>query len=193
MILIDIDDDVHRAIQAATNGGESPNQVVRTADPDAYGPPVGESPTREALRADDPPATPRLAAQAAPSARIDHAHEQGLYIQLLPACLEPADADRAAQSDLGLPREGDAVVIARGHVMFLTACEATATAARETTDLRGAPMTAEGCGGARWDPDSVTVLDPSYIGLEDGEVEAIETAWMLLIDLANQAAARGGR
>lgn len=157
----------------------------------SYGPPLGKMLTRRGPQAERPAVTARPASQAATAARLDHAHEEGLYIQLLPACLAPADADRAGQADLALPGEGDPVVIARGQVMFLTACQAGVSAARETTDLWGAPIIAEGCGGARWDRDSVTVLDPSYVGLQDADAEAIETAWLLLIDLARRFPAGG--
>jgi hypothetical protein len=164
----------------------------RTCNPDAYGPPIGESPTREAPRGGDPAAAQRPAAEQAPPTRTDHAHEQGLYIQLLPACLAPTDDDRAAQLSFGLPREGDPVVIARGHVMWLTTYGTAAEVTEATTQLWAAPVIGEGCGAARWDPDSVTALDPSYVGLLDREVEAIQTAWTLLIDLANRFPA-GGR
>jgi hypothetical protein len=139
-------------------------------------------------------AHPASAARPEPEPReasTDHHTEQGLHIQLLPECLAPGFADREAHHEIGLPEEGDAVVIARGHVMFLAADEGCSHFAVQTTRLWGAPLIGEGCGAARWDPDSVTALDPSYTGLPDADAEAIYTAWHLLINLANQFTAAG--
>jgi hypothetical protein len=154
--------------------------------PDAYGPPLGEILAREAPQAEHPAVTPRAVEHPAPSAHIDHRHGQGVYLQFLPACVAPASCDRDAQPNFALPYEGEPVVIARGHVMWLAADPGATLIATETTQLWGAPMIAEGCGAARWDPDSLVPLDPSYIGLEDGDAEAIQTAWTLLIDRADE-------
>jgi hypothetical protein len=164
----------------------------RMGDPDAYGPPVGESPTREAVRADGPAATPQLAGEPAPPTRIEHAHEHGMYIQLFPVCLAPTDSDRSAQPDLALPREGDAVVIANGHVMFLTAADGTELFAPDSNQLWAAPTIGDGYGSARWDPDNVVQVDLAHVSFPDRDAEAMETAWTLLIDLAAQYEA-GGR
>lgn len=145
---------------------------------DSYGPPIGEDPTSQA---DNYEAIPG-----------DHRNEQGLYVQLLPGCLTPRPSDHDAQPDLDLPHEGDPVVIARGHVMFLDPDHQATHLTRETSHLWGAPLLGEGCGAARWDPDSLTALDPAYAGRQDADTEALETAWTLLLDLANHRHTEGG-
>jgi len=117
----------------------------------------------------------------------DHANEDGsLHLQPLPACLAPTDADRTANPDLALPHPGDAIVITGGHVMFLWTQSGAAPVNKANSMVWGAPMTNQGCGAAQWDPDSLTVCDPGPEIDEDDDA-AIEAAWHLLIDLANQA------
>ena len=183
---------------AEMNANQQRTWVIKAADVlhrsnaiDSYGPPIGAYLAREAPQAEHRAVTRQLAVEPPPS-RVDHTHEQGLYIQLLPDCLAPTDADRAAQLSFALPHGGDPVVIARGHAIWLTAYGTAAEVAEATTQLWGAPVIGEGCGAARWDPDSVTPLDPSYVGLLDREAEAIQSAWTLLIDLAHRFPA-GGR
>lgn len=117
----------------------------------------------------------------------DHANENGLYLRPLPACLAPTEHDRTRNPDpdLALPREGDAVVITGGHVMFLWTRPGAARVDKSNSMLYGAPMTNQGCGAAQWDPDSLTVCDPGPEIDQDANA-AIEAAWYLLIDLANQ-------
>lgn len=115
----------------------------------------------------------------------DHANEDGPRLQPLPACLAPTDADRAANPDLALPHTGDAVVIEGGHVMFLSIYDGADPVDEVTSMVVGAPMTDQACGAAQWDPDSLTPCDP---GPEiDDDAAAIQAAWHLLIDLANQS------
>jgi len=182
---------------AEMNTNQQRTWVIKAADVlhrsnaiDSYGPPIGELLMREALQAEDAATAARPEAEGH-SPAADHAHGQGLYTQVLPACLAPTDADRAAQPDLALPGKGDAVVIANGHVMFLTAVDGTELIAPDSNQLWAVPTVGEGCGAARWDPDNVVEVDLSYMILPAGDVEAIETAWTLLIDLAAQHEAGG--
>lgn len=157
----------------------------------SYGPTIGQLLVREARQAEAPAGAARLEdADHWPAA--DHVHEQGLYTQLLPACLQPADTDRAAQPDLALPRAGDPVVIANGHVMFLTATDGSALFTPDSSQLWAVPAIGDGCGTARWDPDNVVQIDLTSMSFPDGDTEAIETAWLLLIDFAAENEA-GGR
>lgn len=121
----------------------------------------------------------------------DHANEDGLYLRPLPACLAPTDTDRAANPpDLVLPQTGDAVVIKNGHVMFLWTRAGAAPVTRANSMVYGAPMTDQGCGAAQWGPDSLIPLDPGP-EIDQDDDAAIEAAWYLLIDLANQAGKPG--
>jgi len=165
---------------------EAADVLHRLNAADAYGPPIGESRALHAPQPQHMAATPPPAAESVPPTHVGHAHTQGVYLQFLPACLAPSDSDRAGQPGLGLPREGDPVVITRGHVMFLTTDDRAERSTAQATHLWGAPIIGEGCGAARWDADSVTVLDPSYTGLEDGEAEEIQTAWTLLLDRVDE-------
>ena len=183
---------------AEMNANQQRTWVIKAADVlhrsnaiDSYGPPIGELLVREAPQAEDAATAARPEAEDH-SPAAEHVHGQGPYTQVLPACLAPTDADRAAQPGLALPREGDAVVIANGHVMFLTAADGTELIAPDSTQLWAAPTIGEGCGAARWDPDNVVEADLSYMSFPDGGAEAMETAWTLLIDVAAQHQA-GGR
>jgi hypothetical protein len=161
-----------------------------------YGPLIGEYPHTQTRPADDD-ATARRPETSEPVACRDHTIEQGTFIQTLPACLAPSPIDYGSQPSIGLPsralpNEDDAVVIAHGHVMYLTTDGSAEVVTREDSCLWGAPLIGEGCGAARWDTDSVTVLDPRYPGLQDTQVEAIETAWTLLLDYLGRIQVGGG-
>ena len=157
----------------------------------SYGPTIGQLLMPEARQAEDPTNTARReGADHWPAA--DHVHEQGLHTQFLPACLQPADADRAAHPDLALPGEGDPVVIANGHVMFLTATDGAALFTSDSNQLWAVPVIGDGCGAARWDPESVMQIDLTRMSFPHGDAEAMESAWTLLFDFAAQHEA-GGR
>ena len=114
-----------------------------------------------------------------------HEHEQGIYLQPLPACLAPTAEVLLDQPLLDLPRPGDLVVIDAGRVHWLERDDPHATATRENTALRDAGMSGDTCRGARW--DHIGHSDPDEPGLEEGDDIAIASTWDLLIDLANRA------
>jgi hypothetical protein len=115
-----------------------------------------------------------------------HEHEQGIYVQPLPACLAPTAEALLAQPLLDLPRPGDLVVIDAGRVHWLERDDPHAQATRDNTALRDAAMAGyDACRGADW--DHIGNNDPDEPGLEEDDDIAIATTWDLLIDLANQA------
>jgi hypothetical protein len=109
---------------------------------------------------------------------------QALYLQPLTERLAPAVAERDAEPDLFLPRAGDAVVIARGHVIWLTASHDARPVTESTAYLWGAPLNADGS-GVRWDPASIGQLDATCLMHRLDDAEAIRAAQALLIELAN--------
>lgn len=115
---------------------------------------------------------------------------QGLYLQPLPSHLAPTVADRDdVEPDPLLPRAADAVVIARGHVIWLTANQSPAPVTASTSYLWAAPLTTEGRQQVRWDAASIGQVDPGCLihSLED--TAAIHSAQALLIEHANTAEA----
>jgi hypothetical protein len=118
-----------------------------------------------------------------------HEHEQGIYLQPLPACLAPTADALLAQPLLDLPRPGDPVVIDAGRVHWLERDDPHAQATRDNTALRDAGMAGDdACRGADW--NHIGYCDPDEPNLEEGDDIAIATTWDLLIDLANQAETR---
>jgi hypothetical protein len=116
-------------------------------------------------------------------------YDQGLYIQPLPTRLAPTDTDRDNLPELTLPHAAEAVVIERGHVMWLVLLDAQATwITKDTSQLWGTALIGrDGRDGARWNPESPGHLDPTCLIHTVEDAEAILFAWTLLIDLANQA------
>jgi len=116
-------------------------------------------------------------------------YDQGLYIQPLPTRLAPTTTDRDNLPELTLPHAAEAVVIDRGHVMWLVLLDAEAAwITRDTSQLWGTALIGpDGRDGARWNPESPGHLDPTCLIHTVEDTEAIQFAWTLLIDLANLA------
>jgi hypothetical protein len=115
---------------------------------------------------------------------------QGLYLQPLPSRLAPTAADRDdVEPDPLLPRTGDAVVIARGHVIWLTANQNAAQVTASTSYLWAAPLTTEGSQQVRWNAASIGQVDPGCLIHSIEDTAAIQSAQALLIEHANTAEA----
>lgn len=126
----------------------------------------------------DPAAAPAVRHSAHPD------HEQGLYLQPLPECLAPTEADRAARPDLPMPHPGAMVVLDGGHVMWLEPRSRAPHLTRESVLLWGAPMLGRnGCEGAEW--DNLVPCDPDDIGLDQDISQALTTTQELLVEHAN--------
>lgn len=115
-----------------------------------------------------------------------HQHAHGNYLQPLPACLAPANEDRAASPNTALPRSGQLVVLRIGYVFWLRRTDDRRPAGEGTAELRAAPLLGFlHCEGADWSDDALQALDLFDIRRDQYDNEAIKGAWQLLVDHAN--------
>lgn len=115
-----------------------------------------------------------------------HAHEQGLHLQELPACLAPTDAERDALTGLRLPRVGEQVVLYGGRCLWLVALRPARPHTFNSVRLWSIPLTENPCcAGIEWGEDHLRAPDPGDPGHTALARAELWCAASMLLDYAN--------